>query len=155
MVFERVNPSDAEALTALRLAYLAEDLGDLSEDMAASLRQALPDYFRRSLNRSMLGYVARHGQAVVACALLLLVEKPMSPAFPNGRTGTVFNVYTAPGNRRMGCARHLMEMLLEDARSRDLCVVELKATEAGLPLYRSIGFCEDIAEYRAMTWRPQ
>ncbi len=153
MEFERAVPADAEELTRLRLAYLAEDLGPMPAEEEAALAAALPDYFRRMLRRGLRGYVAREGGRTVACALLLTVEKPMSPAFPNGRTGTVLNVYTEPAFRRRGCAKRLMKMLLEDAREGELSVVELKATEAGAPLYRSVGFRESGTEYTLMAWR--
>ena len=153
MEYERATAADAEELTRLRLAYLAEDLGPLSAEEASAFGRALPDYFRRSLGGNLSAYVAREGGKVVACALLLAVEKPMSPSFPNGRTGTVLNVYTEPTYRRRGVARRLMEMLLADARERGFCVVELKATEDGCPLYRSLGFEESRTKYRVMVWR--
>ena len=153
MIFTRAAAADIPALTELRLAYLAEDFGALADAEAESFRRALPGYFRENLDRRLLGYVAREGGAAVACALLLLVDKPMSPAFPNGRTGTVLNVYTRPAWRRRGCARRLMEMLLADAKERGLCRIELKATAAGAPLYRSLGFTDDGDKYSLLTWR--
>lgn len=62
---------------------------------------------------------------------MLVVERPMSPVFINGKTGTVLNVYTKPQCRHHGYAKKLMNMLLEDSATMELCVVELKATEQG------------------------
>lgn len=55
----------------------------------------------------------------------------MSPAFINGKTGTVLNVYTKPEYRHKGYSKNLMNMLLKDADTMGLCIVELKATEDG------------------------
>ena len=153
MVFTRATALDAEALTELRLAYLTEDLGALTEAETNAFRRALPAYFRENLDRDLLVFIAREGDRIVACAMLLLVDKPMSPAFPNGKTGTVLNVYTRPAWRRRGCARGLMEMLLADAKARGLCRIDLKATAGGAPLYRSLGFTDDNEEYSSLTWR--
>ena len=154
MRFERADAADIEALTALRLAYLAEDRG-LTDAEAAALRERLPGYFARHLDRDLRGYIAREGGEAAACVLLLVVEKPMSPAFPNGMTGTVLNVYTRPDFRRGGCAKRLMALLMADATAMGLSVVELKATACGHPLYRSLGFQDSGSEYRAMRWTPE
>ena len=45
----------------------------------------------------------------------LMVEKPLSPMFITGRTGTVLNVYTKPAYRHRGYAKKIMEKLLLDA----------------------------------------
>lgn len=71
----------------------------------------------------------------------------------NGKTGTVLNVYTKPQCRHHGYAKELMNMLLEDAAAMGLCVVELKATEDGYSLYKSIGFADSVSRYHQMEWR--
>ena len=100
-----------------------------------------------------MGYVARIDNEIVSCVLLLIVEKPMSPVFITGKTGTVLNVYTKPEYRKKGYAKKLMNMLLDDAAIMDLCSVELKATKAGYPLYKSIGFEDAMSKYHQMKYR--
>lgn len=153
MTVERAGKNDIPVLTELRLAFLSEDLGGLSEENVNRLRQALPAYFERQLNQSLFCYLIRENDRVVSCAFLLMTEKPPSPMFPTGKTGTVLNVYTLPAYRRRGYARRIMAQLLADAAKEDLSVVELKATEDGYPLYQSLGFREDASKYRAMKWR--
>ena len=153
MLVERAGIGDVDALVELRLDYLREDHGALDERDARAIREALPGYFRAHLGRDLFAYVAREGEAIAACALLLVVEKPMSPAFINGRTGMVLNVYTRPACRRRGYGKMIMEALLRDAREMALSVVELKATDAGYPLDRAVGFEDDGAKYRGMKCR--
>ena len=145
--------SDIDALTEMRLAYLSEDSGPLEEKEAGDIRKALPGYFSAHLGRDLFAYVVREYDEIVSCALLLVIEKPMSPAFPNGRTGTVLNVYTRPEHRGKGCARAVMLQLMAAAKEKDLSVVELKATQAGVPLYRSVGFTDTGSEYLPMKWK--
>ena len=150
---EKAGTEDIEDLVKLRLSYLLEDHGSLDPQDHAAIKMELPGYFQAHLNKNLFVYVIRDGQNIVSCAFLLIVEKPMSPAFINGRTGMVLNVYTCPSYRRKGCAKRIMEELLSEAKKMEISVIELKATEDGYPLYRSVGFMEDDSEYHRMKWK--
>ena len=145
----RAGLSDTSALTELRLAYLREDHGPMAAEEEAALRARLEAYFPAHLDRDLLAYAARDSE-IAACCLLLVTEKPPSPAFPHGKVGTVLNVYTRPEYRRRGLARRLMELLIRDAAAMGLDHLELKATEDGYPLYRSLGFAGDHSKYHSM-----
>ena len=73
MLVERAGTGDVGALVELRLDYLREDYGELDAREARAIREALPDYFRAHLERDLFAYVAREGEAVAACALLLIL----------------------------------------------------------------------------------
>ena len=153
MNVEKAKLCDTDALVQLRLDFLCEDNGGLDERDTATIRKNLPAYFLDHMDRDLFIYVIRDGQAIVSCAFLLIVEKPMSPAFINGKTGIVLNVYTRPSARRKGYAEAIMKTLLEEAREKELAAVELKSTEAGYSLYRSVGFTDDCSRYHAMKWK--
>lgn len=149
---EYAEAADIAALTELRLAYLEEDHGKLREDEIEIIRRGLPDYFKRNLNQNLFCYLVKEQGEIAACAFLLVVEKPMSPSFITGKTGTVLNVYTKPIYRHKGYARQIMEKLLADAADKNLSVVELKSTENGYRLYQSVGFVDDISAYHLMKF---
>ena len=142
---EAASVADIEQLVELRIAYLLDDFGELSDEEEAELRELLPSYLRYHLGRTLHAFVAREadGEKIAACAWLLLVEKPPSPRFPRGHCGILFNVYTLPECRRRGLARRVMGTLIDDAAARDLDVLELHATEQGYQLYREMGFEDD------------
>lgn len=148
--FDRAGSEDLPALAQLRLCYLREDLGPLPPEQEAALRLRLTQWFPAHLDRDCFAWTAREDGTVLACCVLAIAEKPPSPAFPRGKTGSVLNVYTRPEHRRRGLARRLMELLLREAAAMELDYVELKATEAGYPLYRSLGFLEECSHYRLM-----
>lgn len=152
MRVEKAGRGDIDELVELRLAYLTEDSGPLGADVVAAIRRDLPGYYLRHLDEDLTAYVIREEGRIAACAFLIMVEKPMSPAFLTGKTGIVLNVYTRPELRRKGLARQLMETLLDDAQAMGLSVVELKATEDGYPLYLSVGFVDDESKYHPMKW---
>ena len=144
---------DTEALAELRLAFLRESHSALGEAEAEALRAQLPAYFQKHAGSDLFAYVIRSGGEIVSCAFLLVVEKPMSPAFPNGKTGILLNVYTRPAFRRMGLAGCILRRLTEDARTLQLSEIECKAVKAAVPLYRSVGFTDDVTDYHRMKWR--
>lgn len=155
MVVEKAKAEDAALLTELRLAYLEEDHGELSDEDRKIIKRDLPDYFKRNLNQNIFCYLARENEEIAACAFLLVVEKPMSPAFITGKTGTVLNVYTKPQYRHRGYAKEIMNRLLSDAVEINLSVVELKSTEDGYRLYQSVGFVDEVSRYHSMKWYNQ
>lgn len=60
------------------------------------------------------------------------------------------NVYTKPEYRKKGYAKKLMNMMLEDAKAENVSIIELKATEDGYSLYRSVGFEDVVTKYHNM-----
>lgn len=150
MTFEKADIQDISALTNLRIAYLQEDLGTIIDNDLYLIKASLPVYYEKHINKDLLVYVARDEDDIVSCAFLLIVEKPMSPSFITGKTGTVLNVYTKPECRGQGYAKKLMTMMLEDAAAQDVSVIELKSTEDGYPLYKSVGFEDVKAKYHNM-----
>lgn len=152
MKSEYATTEDISILTELRLAYLAADFGEVGEELKAAVRRDLPPYFERHLNSDIFGYLMREGDDVAACAFLLVVEKPHSPLFPTGKIGIVMNVYTRPDCRHRGYARSLIQQLLADAKAKGLSFVELQATAAGYPLYKSLGFADEESRYRNMIY---
>ena len=155
MTVEKARTKDIEALVKMRLCYLIEDNGSLDAQDLEAIKRELPGYFQAHLGKDLFVYVIRDGQTIVSCAFLLTVEKPMSPAFINGKTGMVLNVYTCPSYRRKGYAKKIMEVLLSEAKKMEISVIELKATEDGYPLYRSVGFVDDGSRYHRMKWKNQ
>ena len=155
MRIEKAGFADADALTALRLEYLTEDNGSLEHRVIETIRNNLPGYIREHLKKDLFAYVIRENDTIVSCAFLLIVIKPMSPAFIHGKTATVLNVYTLPAYRRRGYARMLMNAVIADAKESNIDVIELKATEDGYDLYRSVGFEDDRSKYHLMKWKAQ
>ena len=150
MIFDKATKKDIDALTELRISYLQEDLGVISDENLELMQATLPSYYEKHLNKDLIVYVTRDEMDIVSCAFLLIVEKPMSPSFITGKTGTVLNVYTKPDYRKKGYAKKLITTMLEDAKAEGLSIIELKATEDGYSLYKSVGFEDVVAKYRNM-----
>lgn len=153
MIFERADINDLDSLVELRIDYLIEDYKEISELQINQISEKLPDYYLRHLNKDFFAYVCREENKIVSCCFLYVTEKPSNPAFINGKTGTVLNVYTKPEYRKKGIAGKLIRLLISDAEKMGLDFVELKATDAGYNLYKSIGFEDVISKYHNMKIR--
>lgn len=150
--YEKADMADISVLTELRLAYLTEDHGGLTEAETQKIASQLPLYYSEHLDKDLFVYVCRADGKIVSCVFLYVSHKPPNPDFINGRTGTVLNVYTLPDHRRRGIAGRLMQDMLDDAKAMGLDYVELKATDMGRGLYKSLGFKDVVSKYHSMKY---
>jgi len=116
-----VDPAKVRAHAAPFLAWLSEKL----------------------LTGEYLGWLAvgDTGQ-VVAGAGMWLNEWFPSPLTVGTRRGYILNVFTEPEHRGQGLAKRLVEAALAYCRAHDIPTAVLHASDAGRPIYESIGFTQ-------------
>lgn len=153
MKFKKADKNDVESLVELRIAYLKEDYGSLTEKQINSLKEQLPLYFKEHLNKDIYAYAAIDEEEIVSIILMLVIEKPANPNFITGKTGTLLSVYTKPDYRRKGAANELLKMAIKEAEKMELSFIDLQATKDGYPLYLKNGFVEQKNEYVPMKYR--
>ena len=152
MIFEKANHDDINELVDLRMEYLSEDYGKVSQEKLDRIYENLPSYFRDHLNESVIVFFCRDEDMIAGCCILYISQPPSNPSFVNGRIGIVLNVYTRPQYRKKGIARKLLEMLLAESEKLDLDYVELKSTDEGYNLYLSLGFEDVVSRYHNMKY---
>ena len=59
---------------------------------------------------------------------------------PSGNKAYIMNMYTHPEYRRQGIAFRMLDLLVGDARSKQIAFISLEATVMGRPLYEKYGF---------------
>ena len=139
-----VNAREALVLAlAIRLEMLRE-VGELPEG------HIFPDAFvsrtaEELAHGNQTTLLAMDDDKPVGCATLCYMTWLPTLRHPTGRRAHLMNVYTVPEARRRGIARQLVTGLIDEARSRGVTEISLDATEAGRPLYASLGF-EDNEE---------
>ena len=148
--FDTATKADIPELIRLRIAYMVDDYGSLSESECHCMEEQLPDYFARRLNKELVAFVARDEGRLLATAYLLIVEKPANPALPNGLEGEVLSVFTEKEYRGQGIGTRLLRNLVDYAKARQLCRIDLKATEEGYGLYKKLGFADKDHKYKDM-----
>lgn len=153
ITYRKAKPADIPVLIELRLAYMHETHHDLDSAVFDKIAEQSKGYFQEHLRRDCVVYLAEDNDKAVGCVFFLLINKPASPLFITGKTGTLMNVYTLPEYRRMGIAEKLVSMTIEDGKAWDLSYIELRATECGYPLYKKLDFVEDKSIYMSMKLR--
>ena len=77
---------------------------------------------------------------VVASGAILLADWLPRPGDLTGCLAYLHSVYTEPDYRRRGLARRIVQTLIEVCRAKGLRRVMLHASDAGRPMYESMGF---------------
>lgn len=150
--FGEATKEDIEQLVELRIAYMLNDFGKISEEEKACLEKQLPEYFSKKLGTELIAFVARSGEKIVSVAFLHIIEMPANVMVLNGLCGEVLNVYTEQSYRGQGLCTQLMKQLITYGRSHDLVRIDLSATEAGFPIYKKVGFEKKEPRYMDMRY---
>ena len=85
-------------------------------------------------------------------AVLLIIERPASVSMINGLCGEVLSVIVDKDYRNRGIAYNIMSNLISFSKEKDLCKIDLKATEKGYPLYKKLGFVEHPYKCQEMAY---
>ena len=151
VVIRRATALDVPALLALRLAFDTELAGELPPDGVAAHVAAVREYLESHLpDGRFLAWVAEAPDGtLVGMAGMVVIDRPPHPRSRRPGEGFVYTVYTAPGWRRRGVARRLMEAVIDEARALRLRRVLLRASEDGRALYDALGFV-DPGYYRQL-----
>ncbi len=150
--FFRATKEDIDELVSLRIAYMIEEFGGITEEQRAGMEKQLPDYFERKLGTELIAFVASDGEKLIACALLHIIEMPGNAMLTSGLYGEVIGVYTKDDYRKQGICTHLMLDLVAYGKERGLGRIDLGASKSGYPVYQKIGFVEKEARFRAMSY---
>ena len=153
IIFEQASKSDIDELIRMRIAYMIDDFGSVSDEEREGMEKQLPDYFSRKLGTELIAFVAKEGGRIVSVAYLHIIEMPANSILLNGLFGDVLSVYTEPEYRGRGLCTRLMQNLVEFGKERGLGRIDLKATKEGYPIYKKLGFVEKEARYTNMSYK--
>ena len=177
ITFDIATKDDIDELIRLRIAYMMDDFGSVTDEERAGMEKQLPDYFERKLGTELVAFVARDEDRnpegrdditsgddansesskykikqgnIVSVAYLHIIEMPANSILLSGLFGDVLSVYTEPEYRGKGLCTQLMKNLIEYGQKRGLGRIDLLATDEGYPIYEKVGFKETEHRYRDM-----
>ena len=153
ILFSKATKDDIPELIRLRIAYMMDDFGGVSDHERECMERQLPDYFNRKLGDELIAFVAKDGERMVSVAYLHIIEMPANSILLNGWYGEVLSVYTEPEYRGQGLCTKLIQNLIEYGRERGLGRVDLSATKEGYPIYAKLGFQDKEHRYTDMRYR--
>ena len=152
IVFSEASKADINELVKLRIAYMIDDFGGVSDHERECIEKQLPDYFNRKLGDELIAFVAKDDNRIVSVAYLHIIEMPANSILLNGIYGEVLSVYTEPEYRGKGLCTKLMQNLIAYGKERGLGRVDLSATKDGYPIYSKMGFVEKENRYTDMRY---
>ncbi len=137
----RATLNDAALIVAHRRAMF-DAMGIAGPEVLDEMtRHFEPWLLPRLADGRYTGWITAHENLPISSAGLLLLDWPPHPREPAGSLrGYILNVFVEAGYRRRGLARTLLEECLAHARSRNIRIVTLHASEEGRPLYEGLGF---------------
>lgn len=153
IVYDMATKKDIPELIDLRIAYMTDDFGKITEHEKEGMRKQLPDYFERKLGNELIAFVARSNEKIISAAYLQIIEMPANVMLLNGLYGEVLSVYTEPEYRGKGICTQLIKNLLEYGKKAGLGRVDLSATDEGYPVYKKVGFTDKKSRYTSMTYK--
>jgi GNAT superfamily N-acetyltransferase len=113
--------------------YDPADLDSMDEAYARQLRTRL-------LDGTLQAWVLESGGQIVASGSIFFSTWLPRPRDLTECLAYLHSVYTVPEYRRRGLARQIVQTAVEACRARGLKRVMLHASDAGRPLYESLGF---------------
>ena len=151
--YGEATKEDIDELIRMRIAYMMDDFGSVTDRERKGMETQLPDYFSRKLGTELIAFVAKEEDRIVSVAYLHVIEMPANSILLNGLYGEVLSVYTEPAFRGKGICTKLMNNLVEYGKKIGLGRIDLSATDEGYPIYAKIGFKDKEHRYRDMRYK--
>lgn len=99
------------------------------------------EYYEESLQaETHTAYLAFDGERVAGAGGISFFRVMPTYHNPTGWKAYIMNMYTSPDYRRKGIAYHTLELLIKEAKKRNVSYISLEATVMGRPLYERYGF---------------
>lgn len=143
---------DIEQLVLMRLEYIKEDFKESDGDKINRIKESLPSYFMKHLNKDLMAFTARYKNSIVATVLLTIEERPANPEIITGKKGTLLNVLTQREHRHQGLGEILVNEAIKYAHVYELAYIGLSATEEGYGLYKKVGFRDTVPSHTEMRF---
>jgi GNAT superfamily N-acetyltransferase len=98
-------------------------------------------YFDEALRTgSYRAWLAEANEKVVGGGGIVIAAWPGYPGENRAERAWILNMYTEPEARGCGVAKRLVDVMVEWCRRRGFRMVSLHASDAGRPIYESVGF---------------
>nr|AHF24818.1 GCN5-related N-acetyltransferase [uncultured bacterium Contig2] len=141
LIYRKASIDDISILTSTRIEVLRAanglpgdaDMDEVEKQSEAYYRQALRD-------GNHTAYLVFDGNRFAGTGGISYYRVMPTYHNPTGHKAYVMNMYTRPEYRRMGIAFRMLDLLVEDARSKGIGFITLEATAMGRPLYEKFGF---------------
>jgi len=146
ITYRKLVKEDLDIFIQMRIDQLTEEYTSegktVSEDV--DLGTALHDFYERHLaDGTFVSWLALDGDKIIGTSGMSFVEKPPYFACPTGRIGLLSSMFTEPAYRRRGIAKHLLSLVVKEAKAYGCGTVQITASNMGVLLYTDFGFVKN------------
>ena len=145
--YRKATTDDLDILTKTRIEVLRAANGlDDNTNMSRVEKETRAYYENALANGSHTAYLVFDGDVFIGAGGISYYT--VMPTFhnPTGRKAYIMNMYTRPDYRRMGIAAKTLDLLIQDAKKRNITFISLEATDMGRKLYERYGFVSMTSE---------
>jgi GNAT superfamily N-acetyltransferase len=138
--YRKATLGDVEALARTRVRFLCDGRDD-SPHLRKKLLENNAEFFLSAMSDdSFIAWVAVLNGEIIATSGLTIYNIPPNRVCPTGKVAYLSNMFTIGEYRRRGIGSKLLELIMDEARSRGCERVILNATSMGRGLYDKFGF---------------
>lgn len=137
----RATLDDVPTILFQRCAMFSE-MGSGTPEEIETMKHAFEPWLRQKMaeDRYLGWFAITNDGEIAAGAGLWLMEWPPTVIEPNARRAYMLNVFTHPEHRRQGLAHRLTQTIIDWCRTNGCHLLLLHASDAGRPVYESMGF---------------
>ena len=135
--YRKLTNEDLDVFIKMRIDQLREEGAIENID----LKPALNDYYTRHMyDSTFVSWLAIDNNKIIGTSGISFVEKPPYFGCPSGKMGILSSMFTDKAYRRQGIARHLLSLVIDEARKYGCGTVQITASDMGVLLYSDFGF---------------
>ena len=142
-VYKKATIKYIDVLTRTRIIVLRA-ANNLSADtnMSEVQKQSYEYYLKALKNNTHIAYLVFNENSIVGSGGISFFQVMPTYHNPNGYKAYIMNMYTHPDYRRRGIAYKMLDILVNEAKIKDINAISLEATEMGRPVYEKYGFVQ-------------
>ncbi len=141
LTYRPATIEDLDQLVTLRLEVLRYANKLEADAPLPGIDEKSRIYYEKALqDGSHYAILVLDGERIVGTGGVSFYEVLPTCDIPSGRKAYIMNMFTHPDHRRQGIAYHVLDLLMQDVKSRGITYVSLEATDMGQPLYAKYGF---------------
>jgi len=141
ITYKKADESDIEILIKTRIQVL-RNVNNLSEEIDITLleKESYLYYLSCFQEDSHVAYLAFDGEIFVGSGGICFYNVMPYYHNPCGKKAYIMNIYTNPDYRRKRIAFTILDLLIKEAKNRNISDITLEATSMGRPVYEKYGF---------------
>ena len=143
IIYRKLTEADLDSFIHMRITQITEEYTVEGREVPKNvdLASALQDFYHRHMaDGTFVSWLALDGDKIIGTSGMSFVEKPPYYTCPTGRIGLLSSMFTNPDYRRMGIAKDLLDLVVDEAKDYGCGAVWITASNMGVKLYTAYGF---------------